>query len=111
MLRPLTAKGLVDVFGISKKDATFIYKQMREIHDIGHADDVLRLLDSIGVIESLGVEPIYIFGEGNEPALLYMNTGDTYSSTIMYDNLADKFYIGAWGDWVESMEQSGKRFE
>jgi hypothetical protein len=32
---------------------------------------------------------------------LYVNMGDTYDATIIYDCLKDKFYVGTWGDWYE----------
>jgi hypothetical protein len=32
---------------------------------------------------------------------LYVNMGESYSSTIIYDCLANKFYIGTWADWIE----------
>ena len=41
--------------------------------------------------------------------LLYVNKGDTYAPTIIYDTLKDIWYIGcSWGDIIESDE---KRFD
>lgn len=37
---------------------------------------------------------------------LYVNMGDTYAATIIYDCLADKFYVGTWGDWMEWRENN-----
>lgn len=37
---------------------------------------------------------------------LYVNMGDTYSSTIIYDVLEDKFFVGTWGDWYEWREEN-----
>lgn len=32
---------------------------------------------------------------------LYLNTGDAYSVTILYDTRDERFYITTWGDYVE----------
>jgi hypothetical protein len=31
----------------------------------------------------------------------YVNMGDTYDTTLIYDYKTGRFYVGAWGDWVE----------
>jgi len=31
----------------------------------------------------------------------YVNMGDTYDTTLIYDHKTGRFYVGAWGDWVE----------
>ena len=33
--------------------------------------------------------------------LSYVNMGDTYDTTLIYDHATGRFYVGAWGDWVE----------
>lgn len=33
--------------------------------------------------------------------LSYVNMGDTYDTTLIYDHKTGRFYVGAWGDWVE----------
>jgi hypothetical protein len=40
--------------------------------------------------------------------LLYVNMGDTYAATVVYDTRRDAFYITSWGDIVES---ETKRFD
>jgi hypothetical protein len=35
----------------------------------------------------------------------YVNTGDTYNSTIVHDCVADKFYCTTLGDFVESFDR------
>ena len=34
--------------------------------------------------------------------LEYVNLGDTYSITLLYDPKKRKFEIGSWGEWVEN---------
>jgi hypothetical protein len=58
-------------------------------------------------IHGHGVEEISGFkNSANEMTTVayYVNMGDTYSSTIIYDCLADKFYVGTWGDWFQWRE-------
>jgi len=31
----------------------------------------------------------------------YLNMGDTYDQTIMFDSRSDRFWVGCWGDFVE----------
>ena len=38
-------------------------------------------------------------------ALLYVNLGDTYDATVLYDTEEKKFLIGSWGGWVEEHEK------
>ena len=33
--------------------------------------------------------------------LSYVNMGDTYDTTLIYDHKTGRFYVGAWGNWVE----------
>lgn len=37
--------------------------------------------------------------------LLYVNVGDPYRATLLFDTYEGKFYVGGWGDWVEAMER------
>jgi hypothetical protein len=32
----------------------------------------------------------------------YVNMGDTYKTTFYYNHESGRFYIGSWGDYVES---------
>jgi len=62
------------------------------------------------VLGGFGVEAVFEEGEydGN-PAMTYINTGDTYNATIVYDVDEDELYVGTWGDWVEHAEREGRR--
>jgi hypothetical protein len=35
----------------------------------------------------------------------YINTGDIYAPTVLYDYDDDKFFLISWGDWVERWER------
>ena len=51
------------------------------------------------LLEGHGVEAI----DGSYGApLYYVNMGDTYDTTLMYDAEEDEYLIGSWGDIVEN---------
>lgn len=54
-------------------------------------------------IHGHGVEEITGFNSSNDMKTvgLYVNMGESYASTIIYDCLANKFYVGTWADWME----------
>lgn len=43
----------------------------------------------------------------------YVNMGDTYDTTLLFIRSPgrDRFAVGSWGDWVESLENRGIRFD
>lgn len=64
----------------------------------------LHAMDQI--LGTYGVEGL---GAGNAfdgPAYEYLNTGDTYATTLIYSRKADALTIGAWGDIAERMPAS-----
>jgi hypothetical protein len=65
-------------------------------------DEALGYAD--GLLEGYGVEPIrgdWVDNYYGDIVALYVNTGDTYNPTILYDVNAGKFLVTSWGDWVE----------
>lgn len=36
--------------------------------------------------------------------VLYVNMGDSYALTLMYDTSKEEFLVGSWGNWVEETE-------
>ena len=42
-----------------------------------------------------------------DTVLLYVNLGDTYDTTILYDTEDKEFSIGSWGDFMEAWEEEG----
>ena len=91
-----------------KCDVTFIKKTI----EIGpNEDHALKNINSL--IGGMGVESVrgrpWINHYFQDINLLYVNKGDTYTPTIVYDTLKDIWYIGAsWGDIVE---KDMKRFD
>jgi uncharacterized protein (TIGR02996 family) len=61
-----------------------------------------------GLIRGYGVEAIE--GQDWQPyfmniAALYVNRGDIYRTTILYDTRRHRFLIASWGDWYERYER------
>ena len=62
-------------------------------------------------IEGLGVESIRDPKQWEtywmETRALYVNMGDTYITTLLYDCLLGKFRTTCWGDFVEKYDKKG----
>jgi hypothetical protein len=82
---------------ISKADA----QRLKEMMDTG-APRILQAADK--VMNGHGVERISGVGGG----LMYVNMGDTYDTTLIYDYKTNRFVVSSWGDIVE---RHPRRFE
>ena len=119
----VTKKKLIEAFGISEDQAKEMVRMIRRSVDAGtmhgafgpprgsedmpSSDDVLARANEI--MGGFGVESIecancqvdrFYYGI----VLLYVNKGDTYSTTLLYDTDEENFSIGSWGDWFEAHE-------
>lgn len=99
-----------------ENDASAVIALMNEARrfnhrEIGAAMDAAdELLEGHG-IESLFVRDGQIVNDAWDAAfgIDYVNLGDTYLATVIYDYEAHEFYIGSWGDWVETTEAQLQR--
>jgi hypothetical protein len=69
-------------------------------HEPRRRERILACLNEL--LGGFGVEPIW----GNDPywpEAEYINTGDTYSLTILFNGTS--FMVTAWGDWFERNEK------
>ncbi len=67
-----------------------------------HHKVLQHVSDAIG---GHGVESIY---QGDDkPSCLYVNMGDTYSRTVIFDEHRQSYIIRSWGDWLEDQEADG----
>lgn len=58
------------------------------------------------VLDGCGVEPIRVEGAHVDSyhfdiVATYVNNGDTYKPTVMYDTRKERFELTSWGAWVE----------
>lgn len=107
MPRP-TVKNLQDFLGVDEQLA----REMRALllaaeGDPDGADRALEYVDR--VIDASGIEAIrgdyWVDRYYGEIVGLYVNTGDTYSGTVVYDTEKGRFDVTTWGDWVEKNER------
>jgi predicted phosphodiesterase len=70
---------------------------------------VLKNLMNAGfVTRTLNVADTMLNGHGHEELpspsgrVIYVNMGDAYNMTLMFDWSKDKFTVGSWGDLVEA---------
>ena len=63
------------------------------------------------LLEGSGAEALpYNFAPPN-PDAVYINMGDTYTTTLLYDYQRGKWIITSWGEWIERQERRGVRYE
>jgi len=93
-----SVKKLSESLNISTADARLIRSAM----DAGQSvQKVLRLADKI--MDAHGVEYIQS-GEDtvyDKDGLDYVNMGDTYDTTLIFDHRKGRFIVSSWGDIVE----------
>jgi len=63
--------------------------------------DILDLFNEL--VKGFGVESIELDGE---TIGYYVNRGDSYDETIIWDESNGEFIISSWGDFLEESEQS-----
>lgn len=52
-----------------------------------------------------------VFGDGETwPDCEYLNTGDTYTMTLLYDYTRNRWLVTSLGDWIESQERRGVHY-
>jgi len=49
-------------------------------------------------IDGHGVEYVWDKRLGGHPRLSYVNQGNTYDTTLLYDYLTETYRVGCWGD-------------
>lgn len=54
------------------------------------------------IIRGCGVEAI--LDDDNNVIAEYVNTGETYSGTVLYDHALGEYILSTWGDWYEAWE-------
>lgn len=87
----------------------------------GFDDDFLKAVDDAmddanDVLDGHGVEGLP--GEGadigrywRDTIALYVNLGDTYDRTILFDTDNEEFLIDSWGDFLEEWEKESEEEE
>jgi hypothetical protein len=88
-------KTLTDRLNIRPDTAKAIRRAMEDYTVKSALDNINAFLDGFGV-ESIGDHSRPEF-DGIE----YVNLGDTYAPTVMFDHRSGRYIVGCWGDLVE----------
>jgi len=109
-----TAKKIAQVFRLTDQEAIIIRKVLKgelptkafKLTDYerqyGAAERRLIVVNKI--IDGHGVEALADRDDNSSsylPHAIYINTGDTYSPTILFDYHTRNFSLTTWGDYVE----------
>lgn len=70
-------------------------------------DMINALLDGHGVEVIRGDWVSNFYGDINAE---YINMGDPYINTILYDTLEDRWHVISYGDFIEEQERRGREF-
>ena len=85
-----------EVMGLVREYDLPDYVEKYDLPDVAlHVID--KLLGGFGV-EAVGGD---MEVSSYSPDMAYVNTGDTYSPTVVYDYGSGRFSLTSWGDWVE----------
>ena len=97
-----SAKRLAEEFNIDMKKS---YKIKNAIRKLNHEEAMEAINEALG---GCGVEVLRADNEWDsyygDIVAEYVNMGDTYDVTILYDINECKYEVTSWGDWVEMME-------
>jgi len=70
-----------------------------------HADTIMNAVSEL--IEGYGVEEIRQSNlwdhYWNDFRYVYVNMGDAYAGTLVYDTSKDKYFVSSWGDVAERL--------
>jgi hypothetical protein len=91
-----------------RNEARRIYNELRagEYRGVHNSFAATKALEIIAEKYQLGfgVEGFCDQNSG-EHGVTYINMGDTYSTTILFESDAARFSVGCWGDIVERHEE------
>lgn len=119
-----TIRRLTDYYRMPPRAAGLIRKEFEKLLAFNRKGEEQELEDVDAVLENLnkllsghGVEAIrssdaWVSSYYGDIVALYINAGDTYNPTIVYDTDNGKFSVESYGDWIERQERSRRyRFE
>jgi hypothetical protein len=81
-------------------------RYVRSLYSDPYDSDIWRVTVALHAMDQImgthGVEGLGPTRSGDyAPAYEYLNTGDTYATTLIYDRARDALKIGSWGDIAE----------
>jgi hypothetical protein len=101
----ITVLELMENFKLSRKEANDLFRWIG--HPSMSPDAVLMMANSLlhgyGVV-SCRDERAWVDSYYGDTIALYVNTGETYDTTLLYDTEAKEFLVISWGDWYEAWD-------
>jgi hypothetical protein len=102
-----STKTIGDFLNLDSAQAHRLKQAISDAHDHESVDAALDLANEL--MGAHGVEAIrgdyhvdrYYF----DTVALYVNTGDSYTGTLLYETDRDRFLVTSWGEWVERNER------
>lgn len=89
----------------SKKDLKYLIKATAKILDAEkRMDEIAARMKAYG-IEAIDVEGEYVSQYWQNIVALYVNVGEAYDLTVVYDTRYDQFEIIAWADFAERLDR------
>lgn len=105
-------KELHNYFNIPLNKAIKLERLLYETEMNGNYEDIDNVMAKMnGSINGYGVEALTDENHDNVPRYygnivgLYVNKGNTYDTTIIYDTAEGRFIIANWGDFIESYDE------
>jgi hypothetical protein len=65
-----------------------------------------KLLAVNDVIQGFGTKSVWLDNDSGYPSAEYIDVGDPYVETILYDYQADAFQITCFADWLRPQEEA-----
>ena len=104
------AENIRRMFTLERGEATRLARTLREART--HHEQTAALAYADRVIEGHGVEAIrgdyYVDSYYGDTVALFVNTGDLYTPTIIFDTVKGKFYATDVGEWREARDRKYK---
>lgn len=88
-----SAARMAKMLNISKTDSV----ALKALMEAGYIKRTLKHADQL--LDGSGVE--YLVPTNDTSPIAYVNMGDAYAPTLMFDHDKNRFIVGTWGDVVE----------
>ena len=109
--KKITVKDLEEIGGNMLEGDEDLEALAKQLNSAGGARRVEKAMrDADKILGTHGVEAVFEEGDyDGDAAMTYLNAGDTYAATLVYDVGEDELYVSTWGDWVEWAERKGRQ--
>jgi hypothetical protein len=107
-----TAKNIAEWFRIDADKAKAIAATLKAADSVEAVDAALayadQMLEAHGIEALRGGEGYHVSRYYGDIVALYVNTGDAYTATIIYETEPRRFHVWTYGDFVEKKQRKYK---